>query len=181
MTEWIIAPAASADLPEIAQLVNSAYRGDAARQGWTSESDLLDGQRTDPASLAAELAGPNPSTMLCLRDASPGPILACVFLEKVPVGDTAVRCYLGMLTVSPALQDRGLGRILLDRAEIYARDWGASAVVMTVISLRDTLSAWYDRRGYRRTGETKPFPHGDERFGVPRRKDLHFVVLEKAL
>lgn len=181
MTDWAITSATTADLPEIARLVNSAYRGDAARQGWTSESDLLDGQRTDPVSLAAELAGPNSSTILCLRDAAAGPILACVFLEKVQVGDTAVRCYLGMLTVSPGLQDRGLGRILLDRAEDHAREWGADAVVMTVISIRDTLIAWYERRGYRRTGETKPFPHGDERFGVPRTSDLYFVVLEKIL
>ena len=181
MTDRIITPAHTADLPEIARLANSAYRGDGARLGWTHEAELLDGQRTDPSALAEELAGPHPSTVLCLRDQANGPILACVFLEKVPEDDGLWRCYLGMLTVSPALQARGLGRLLLEGAEDYARDWGAVALVMTVISVRHELIAWYERRGFRRTGETKPFPYGDERFGVPRRDDLHFVVLEKRL
>jgi hypothetical protein len=52
---------------------------------------------------------------------------------------------------------------------------------MTVIQVRDTLIAWYERRGYSLTGETKPFPYGDDRFGRPLRNDLHFVVLEKTL
>lgn len=174
-------PARMAELPEIARLVNSAYRGEDARQGWTSESDLLDGQRTDPTSLAEELAGSNPSTILVLREAATDPILACVFLEKVPAEDGSAHCYLGMLTVSPALQARGLGRALVEEAENYARGWGARRMVMTVISVRDALIAWYERRGYVRTGETKPFPYGDDRFGLPRRDDLVFVVFEKRL
>ena len=86
-----------------------------------------------------------------------------------------------MLTVSPGLQAGGLGRHLLGEAERYAREWGASDVVMTVISVRDSLIAWYERRGYLRTGERRPFPRGDERFGRPERDDLEFVVLEKPL
>ncbi len=181
MTGWIVAPAHMADLPEIARLVNSAYRGEGARQGWTSESELLDGQRTDPATLAEDLAGPDPSTILVLREVAVGPILACVFLEKGPAEAGPPACTLGMLTVAPALQARGLGRVLIEKAEDFARGWGAARMAMTVISVRDALIAWYERRGYVRTGATKPFPYGDERFGLPRRDDLQFVVLEKPL
>ncbi len=181
MAGWIVAPAHMADLPEVARLVNSAYRGEGARLGWTSESELIDGQRTDPASLAEELAGPNPSTVLVLRETATGPILACVFLEKVPAEEGPPRCHLGMLTVSPTLQAQGLGRVLIEAAETFARDWGAGRMAMTVISVRDTLIGYYERRGYARTGETKPFPYGDARFGLPRRDDLRFVVLEKGL
>ena len=181
MTEHVIAQARTADLPEVARLVNSAYRGEAARQGWTHEADLLDGQRTDPVFLAEQLAGPDPSVVLCLREADTGPILACVFLELVRGDTDAARCDLGMLTVSPALQARGLGRILLTGAEDFARIWGAAALMITVISARQELIAWYERRGFRRTGETEPFPYEDERFGLPKSDDLQFLLLSKTL
>ncbi len=177
----IITDAGNSDLPGIADLVNSAYRGESARLGWAHEGDIIGGQRTDVESLARDLNGPRPSTILCLREQEGGPILACVFLELVVAPDEGARCYLGMLTVEPTLQDRGLGRIMLEAGERQARAWGASMVTMTVIHLRDTLIAWYERRGYRRTGETQPFPYGDPRFGLPRRDDLYFVVLEKTL
>ena len=181
MTEHVISQARTADLPEVARLVNSAYRGDAARQGWTHEADLLDGQRTDPVVLAEQLAGSNPSVVLCLREAETGPILACVFLERVQDDADIVRCELGMLTVSPALQARGLGRILLTGAEDFARIWGAAALVIHVISARQDLIAWYERRGFGRTGASEVFPYGDDRFGRPKHDDLRFLVLEKAL
>ena len=181
MTEHVISQARTADLPEIARLVNSAYRGEAARQGWTHEADLLDGRRTDPVFLAEQLAGPHPSVMLCLREADTGPILACVFLERVQGETDSVRCDLGMLTVSPALQAHGLGRMLLTGAEDFARIWGAAALMITVISVRHGLIAWYERRGFRRTGETEPFPYYDDRFGRPRTDGLQFLVLAKTL
>lgn len=181
MADWIVAPASRDQLPEIARLVNSAYRGESARQGWTHETDLLGGQRTDPDTLAESLSGPNPATILVLRERAGDPIRACVLLEEVQGAHGIRRCYLGMLTVEPAFQARGVGRILLEAAEDHARSMGAQVVVMTVIFLRDSLIAWYERRGYARTGETQPFPYGDERFGLPHRPDLHFVVLEKAL
>ena len=180
-TDWRVEPARTDDLPEVARLVNGAYRGEEARRGWSHEAELLSGQRTDAATLADELSGPNPTTLLILREVEAGPILACVLLEQVQGSHAVRRCYLGMLTVAPAFQARGLGRVMLEAAEDHARRAGAQVVVMTVIFLRDSLIAWYERRGYSRTGETKPFPYGDERFGRPRRDDLHFVVLEKAL
>ena len=181
MTRYLITPATRDDLDDIAAMVNAAYRGDTARRGWTHESDLLDGQRTDVRDLADEIAAPDPSTILILREAQGTPILACVLLQRYRDHDEVTRCHLAMLTVSPAAQNRGLGRLMVARAEDHARGLGCAAVDMTVIHLRTELLAWYERRGYRRTGRTKPFPYGDERVGVPTRTDLHFLELEKPL
>ncbi|NBU24797.1 MAG: GNAT family N-acetyltransferase [Gammaproteobacteria bacterium] len=183
-------PARLDDADALSALVNSAYRGDSSRVGWTTEADLLGGQRTDPEALREFIAAGETSgdRVLLVHDgaaaiAAPGApqtaaaIDACVQLERH--GDEA---YLGMFTVRPTLQGGGLGRLLLAGAERDARRrWGVTAVHMTVIAQRPELIAWYERRGYRATGETVPFPYGDARFGEPRRDDLHFVVLRKAL
>jgi len=154
--------------------VNSAYRGDSSRRGWTTEADFLGGQRTDPETLARDLARPG-ARILLLRGA--GELMGCVWLE--PADRDA--WYVGMVTVRPDLQDRGFGRVLLEAAEREAAGEGARATRMTVISIRKELIAWYERRGYRLTGETRPFPYGDPLFGEPARDDLAFAVLEKAL
>jgi ribosomal protein S18 acetylase RimI-like enzyme len=158
--------------------VNSAYRGESSRQGWTTEADYLDGQRTDRATLTRDLAATPGARLLTWRDTPEGPLLGSVWLE--PVGDGEA-WYLGMLTVRPDLQDRGLGRALLAAAEAEAAAAGARRIRMTVVSIRDTLIAWYRRRGYAPTGEIRPFPYGDPLFGEPKRPDLEFVVLEKRL
>lgn len=166
-----------ADLPAVAALVNDAYRGETARRGWTYESDYMGGQRTDVATLQRDLAAQPQALLLLARDAPGGDLLGCVWLE--PAGASV--WYLGMLTIRPDLQARQFGRTLLAAAERAAAEQGASRIRMTVINIRDTLIAWYERRGYARTGEMLPFPYEDERFGVPVRDDLHFVVLEKTL
>ena len=181
MTGPIIAEAARDDLPDVAALVNAAYRGDAARRGWTHESDLLDGQRTDAATLLDELDAPDPSVVLVLREASHGPLAACVITRRFRDDEERLVCHLAMLTVDPARQGRGLGAALIGEVERRARAAGCAVVEMTVIHTRAELLAFYGRRGYRPTGRVKPFPHGDERFGRPLRGDLHFVVVEKAL
>ena len=170
-------PATLEDLPAVAALVNSAYRGDSSRAGWTTEADFLGGQRTDPETLARDLAAAPAARLLLLRDDA-GALVGSVWVE--PVGDGEA-WYVGMVTVRPDLQAAGLGRALLDGAEAYAAGQGARRARMTVIGIRDTLIAWYERRGYARTGETRPFPYGDPLFGEPRRDDLAFVVLEKPL
>ncbi|CAN7297834.1 GNAT family N-acetyltransferase [Phenylobacterium sp. LjRoot164] len=171
------APADPSELPAVAALVNSAYRGESSRQGWTTEADYLGGQRTDAQTLASDLAANPQAAVMTLRDEAGGPLLGCVWLEPTEGG----AWYLGMLTVRPDLQDRQLGRTMLAAAEARVRELGADRVRMTVIQIRDTLIAWYERRGYVRTGETRPFPYADLRFGRPARDDLEFIVLEKAL
>ena len=167
-----LAPAADDDLEDIAALVNRAYR---AGEGWTHEASYVAGARTSPAALRADLTASPEAKLLTFRDEPGDPLLGVVWLE--PAGDDA--WYLGMLTVRPDLQDRKLGRRLLEDAEAFAIARGARRIRMTVVSVRDTLIAWYERRGYRLTGEREPFPYEDQRFGVPNREGIDFVVLEK--
>jgi ribosomal protein S18 acetylase RimI-like enzyme len=168
--------ATSADVPAVVELIESAYRGDGSRAGWTTEADLLDGQRTDAAAVA-EIVADAHSRLLLALDAD-GAIIGCCHLQRK---DTAT-AYFGSFAVRPGLQGAGTGGALLREAERRAAaEWGTRALEMTVIGQRVELIAWYERRGYARTGETRPFPYGDERFGRPRRDDLVFVVLRKEL
>jgi ribosomal protein S18 acetylase RimI-like enzyme len=164
------------DVAAVVGLVESAYRGDSSRVGWTTEADLLDGQRTDNAAVRKIITASTSRMLLAIAD--DGRMLACCQLERRDAGV----CYFGMFAVSPGLQGGGIGRGLLAEAERIARDeWGGTEMQMTVISQREELIAWYVRRGYVTTGESRPFPHRDERFGLPRREDLSFDVLAKPL
>lgn len=179
MTKVRARPATEAELPALVELVNSAYRGDSSRGGWTTEADLLGGQRTDVDTLRAQLRAAG-TTVLVAEE--PGRLVGCVLVEPVASGARMPEAYLGMLTVDPRIQARGIGSVLVQAAEACARDaMSARAMRMTVIAQRSELIAWYERRGYARTGETQPFPYGDARFGLPKRDDLHFVVLRKQL
>jgi ribosomal protein S18 acetylase RimI-like enzyme len=166
--------ATAADIPALVDLVTSAYRGDVSRQGWTTEADMLDGNRIDPEVLRADIERARSRVLVAERD---GVLLACGHVcEEDGAG------YFGMFSVRPDLQGGGVGKQLLAEAERVARDdWRLPAMRMTVIDIRDELIAFYERRGYRRTGIKKPFPYGDARFGIPRRDDLRFEVLEKTL
>ncbi|WP_123814319.1 GNAT family N-acetyltransferase [Myceligenerans xiligouense] len=169
-----------ADVEPLVGLVTAAYRGDASRAGWTTEADLLDGARIDPALLRADITRPHSKVLVVddtVRDAAGGSVLACA---HVAVEDGAG--YFGMFAVRPDRQGGGVGRALLAESERVVRDeWGQALLRMSVIDARADLIAWYVRRGYVRTGRLKPFPYGDERFGVPQRDDLRFEVLEKRL
>lgn len=171
------ARAEDGQIDAIAALVNSAYRGQSAQAGWTHEGERLAGQRTDPATLRADLAAKPGAMILTLSDAPDGPVVACVWLE--PLGGPAWT--LGMLTVSPTRQDGQLGRRLLDACEAHVRAEGGQSLKITVIAGRDTLIAWYERRGFQLTGDEEPFPYGDERFGRPLTDDLKFLVMKKRL
>lgn len=155
------------DAPALKALLEAAYRGDSARAGWNHEADILDDERIAPGELAALLADPA-VTILTARDADE--IVGCVAVTR----KNASLAYLGMLCVLPTLQSGGLGRRLLDAAEDLARAEGVAAMEMTVIDSRDSLIAWYERRGYAFTGERRPFP-------VLRDPPVIFVVLEKRL
>jgi ribosomal protein S18 acetylase RimI-like enzyme len=167
-------PATDADVPRIAELMNHAYRGN---ESWSAEQAYIAGDRTTPAFLREDIAANPRATLLKWVDEPGGPARGCVWLE--PLDDGA--WYLGSLCVAPAQQNAGQGRTLLAAAEAWARERGAARVRMSVVNVRDTLIAWYERRGYRATGETEPFPYGSTRFGTPLRDDLAFVVLEKDL
>ncbi|GAB3506850.1 GNAT family N-acetyltransferase [Pseudoxanthomonas daejeonensis] len=166
--------ATQADIPALVDLVTSAYRGDSSRSGWTTEADMLDGQRIDPVVLAADIVRPRSVVLLAERA---GQLLACAH-----VADEDGAGYFGMFSVRPDLQGSGVGKAVLAEAERIAReDWQLPAMRMSVIDIRDELIAFYQRRGYVRTGIHKPFPYGDERYGIPLRDDLRFEVLHKDL
>ena len=179
MTNLEFRPATADDIGAIVDLVTSAYRGDASRAGWTTEADLLDGTRIDPDVLRHDFQ--RQESIVLLAEAGDGPaagrLRACA---HVAVEDGAG--YFGMFAVRPGLQGAGVGNAVLAECERIVRDqWQLPAMRMTVIVQRGELIAWYERRGYRRTGVFKPFPYGDERFGIPKRDDLRFEVLEKPL
>ncbi len=166
--------ATPADIPALIHLVTSAYRGDASRAGWTTEADMLDGARIDAHGLQADIERPRSTVLLAERN---GALVACAH-----VADEGGKGYFGMFSVDPAQQGGGIGKQVMDAAEAHAaREWGVPVMQMTVIDIRDELIAFYERRGYARTGIKKPFPYGDERFGIPKRDDLRFEVLEKPL
>ncbi|MCX5059361.1 GNAT family N-acetyltransferase [Streptomyces sp. NBC_00201] len=173
-TDLTFRDATDADVDALVALIESAYRGDSSRAGWTTEADILQGQRTDPEGVRDVIKSHDSRLLTVERN---GAVVACCQLEHR--GDHA---YFGMFAVSPQLQGAGLGKVIITEAERAAREtWGVREMHMTVISVRNDLIAWYERRGYRRTGRMTPFPYGDERFGVPQRDDLQFELLVKEL
>jgi ribosomal protein S18 acetylase RimI-like enzyme len=176
--------ATSEDVQAVVALVESAYRGEKSRAGWTTEAELLGGQRTDPEEVQALVDESAVTLRLAVepaRLASAASEPADALLGCVLVRSEGEHAHVGMFAVRPTLQSRGLGRALLAEAERIARERGALRVRMTVLEQRSDLLAWYARRGYRSTGQTEPFPYGNPRFGLPKREDLRFVVLEKEL
>ncbi len=170
--------AVAADIGPALALIESGYRGDSARRGWTHEADLLGGQRTDVRALAEIIADPKQKLVLAEQD---GELVGCVLIaDKGVLGDARVG-YLGLLTVSPVLQSGGLGGALVAEAERCAAMFGAEVMEMRVIKQRPELIAWYQRRGYAHTGREEPFPLDDPRFGLPTRRDLVFLVLTKKI
>ena len=160
------------DVERLVELINGAYRGDASKRGWTTEADLLHGQRTDAAELASLIARPDSVILLGERN---GAMIASVLLQHDE--DSA---YLGMLVVDPVQQAVGLGKQIMRAAEdLVQREWDAKRMWMTVLIQRTELIAFYERRGYRRTGRFEPWP--SEALSVPQVDGLMFEVLEKDL
>lgn len=191
MSARSIRPATREDIPALDALVQSAYRGDASRAGWTTEADLLGGIRTDRAALTEIVESPATDALILVvvadePDGSTGGVpgmsegapIACCHLERRDGGIA----YFGMFAVRPTLQANGIGRVLLTAAQDHAAaHWWSRVMEMTVIAQRADLIAWYERRGYAPTGEVRPFPYGDARFGDPMRDDLELAVLQRPL
>ena len=168
-----IAQATIEDIPALEKLLNGAYRGEESKKGWTSEADLLHGElRTDAETLRRLMQTPEAVFLKYINEQNV--IEGCVFLQK-----QESKLYLGMLSVSPLVQAKGIGKQLMSQAEEYSRRQSCSSIFMKVISVRDELVAWYERKGYHKTGRTEPFP-SDDRFGVPTQA-LEFMIMEKEL
>jgi len=162
-----ILAASLADAPALKALLEAAYRGDSARAGWNHEADILDDERIAPGELEAMLTDPAVTILTARKKPA---LIGCVAVTR----KDQFLSYLGMLCVAPELQSGGIGRRLLETAEDHARGLGSAMMEMTVIDSRERLIAWYQRRGYTRTGETRPFP-------VLRDPPITFAVLEKRL
>ncbi len=183
MTTLSIRPATAANLPDLHALIERSYRGEESRKGWANEADLLTQPRTDRATLAAIIA--DPAQMILVGEdvghvgearglgGERGVIRACVQVS-IKGGGLA---YIGLLAVDPNQQAGGIGRTMLTAAEEAATTRGATRIEMTVVSVRDTLIAYYERRGYSVTGEVRPFPEDLVEDG----KSLEFAVLAKAI
>lgn len=166
----MITKATLQDIPALNILINSAYRGESSKKGWTTEANLLEGKRTTEEELTETILD---SKNTILKFTENDLIIGCVLLvEKED------KLYLGMLTVSPELQNSGIGKKLLHQAEIHAKELGLPKIIMTVISVREELVAWYKRNGYVDTGVREPFPESDVHVTVAE-EPLEFVVLEK--
>ena len=155
----------------LANFVNSAYRGPSSQQGWTTEADLLDGTRTEASAILESLA--QPDVKIEIAFVPPDDWRACMQLKR----ESAETCYLGMLTVDPTAQAKGVGRQMLARAAEVALAWGCRQIRITVIPQRAELIAYYERRGFFKTGKEEPFPEGDPRFGIPKVTGLRLIEM----
>ncbi|MDP4099456.1 GNAT family N-acetyltransferase [Paenibacillus sp. P96] len=163
------------DLDNVVELVNQAYRG-ASFQGWTTEANLIEGPRVDRQALVQNIETGS-TTILLARDQASHQVQGCVAVRPTENEEW----YLSMLAVSPVSQTAGLGKSIMAAAETFVVERGARSLKISVIDARDALIAWYERRGYQRTGEIEPFPYDDPSVGVPLRADLTLVTLRKHL
>jgi len=157
------------DVPALTQLINKSYRGESAERGWTTESHLLGGQRIDEETLTRYIQDKDTVILKCSINEE---VVGSVYLNK-----NGSDLYFGMLTVDPDKQNTGTGKLLLKHVEWYAREQNCNRIHMTVISVRDELIAWYERHGFIKTGEVKPFP-ADTKFGI-QKQPLQLLVMER--
>ncbi len=160
------------DIPQLLRLINSCYRGEESKKGWTTEALLIEGEvRTDSSDLVDLI---NAEDGCILKYTSENTIIGCVNLQK-----QGEKIYLGMFSVNPDFQGAGIGKKILFAADEFAIQKSCKAIKMKVISERHELVSWYIKYGFHPTGEELPFPK-DNKFGKPL-KELKFIVLEKKL
>jgi len=177
MVPQILKDAVEADYAEIIDLANVAYRKTGPGSSWNSEEGLISGHRLTDSLLREQFEHKPAGHLLVYRETLDDPLLGTVWVEP----KDSQTWYLGLLTVRPDAQAHGLGRTILTAAEDFVRVHGGNRISITVLFVRSTLIAWYERRGYTLTGETEPWHYDDDRFGIPLRDDLYFVVMEKSL
>lgn len=168
----MITKATLQDIPALTILINSAYRGETSKKGWTTEANLLEGKRTNEEELTETLLDPK-NTILKFTEND-------TIIGSVLLVEKEHQLYLGMLTVSPELQNSGIGKKLLAEAENHAKALSLSSIIMTVISVREELVAWYKRHGYVDTGEREAFPESEIHVTISE-KPLEFIYLEKKI
>ncbi|RYE10358.1 MAG: GNAT family N-acetyltransferase [Hyphomicrobiales bacterium] len=172
MIDYRFAFATPADVPALALLIERAYRGPEAAKGWTNEAEILTGPRSSPEEIAGLIADPEARFLVALDGDRP---VACALLKRHGTG-----AYFGMFAIDPAVQGGGLGKLMMTRADAAVRElWNANYLRLSVISLRDQLIAWYERRGFVQTGQHEPFPFDSSPGAL--RTDFHLTVLQKAL
>lgn len=165
------------DAEALRVLIERAYRDPANAGNWDSESHLLRGPRTSLAEVEALLADANSRIVIAERN---GRIDACALIQRRDGAAGATAAYFGMFAVDPDARGSGLGAVVLAECERRAAAlWCASAMVMTVISVREALIGWYERRGYARTGARQPFPFSETSGAL--RRDFDMVELAKPL
>ena len=170
------------DVDAVVTLVESAYRGDASRAGWTHEADLVGGRRIDAATLRSQMATGTQVRLAEAGTALEGCCALRVDADATDRADAARVVTFGMFAVVPTRQARGTGSLLLaDAVRVAGDEWGAATLALDVIDVRAELIAWYERRGFVRAGDEHAFPYGDDRFGEPYRDDLRFAVMTRAL
>lgn len=160
------------DVSALEKLINSAYRGETSKQGWTTEANLLSGKRITEDELSQIIKNKENTILKFIKN---DVIIGCVLL--VNKGN---KLYLGMLTVSPELQNSGIGKQLLQESEVHALALNLPKIIMTVISIRGELISWYNRHGFIDTGIREPFPLNDTD-AIISKQPLEFLVLEKIL
>jgi ribosomal protein S18 acetylase RimI-like enzyme len=170
--------ASSDDTDALVALIERAYRGPETAGQWDSESHLLTGPRTSHDEIAGLIARVDSRILVCEHEAR---IIGCALVQRTDAevsGAVVSGAYFGMFATDPAIRAAGLGKLILAEAENSVRGlWNASAMVMTVISVREALIAWYERRGYRLTGARIPFPFSENSGAL--RRDFDLVELRK--
>ena len=162
------------DAEAVCSLVNSVYRGENSKKGWTTEAYMLGGIRIDTKSVIKIINKDSNVIILALLDNNL--VVGCVHLET-----KENRCHLGMLSVDVNYQDKGIGKKIMDYSEGYAKyELECDIMEMKVIGQRKELIDFYIRRGYKITGESEPFLLNTH-FGEPKTSDLYFEYLTKEL
>ena len=170
----ILSVANNSDISALNKLINSAYRGDESKKGWTTEAEILDGIRIDEETLTDYFKKTNVTILKCCDES--GEIYGTVYLEL-----NAPKLYLGMFAVSPVSQGKGIGKMLLKEAEAFALKHQCDRIAITVISTRSELIEWYRRHGYVETGNSIAFEEIEKPFGDPKTNNIRLIAMEKML